>query len=67
MQDEAERVFSGVRRTVSWDRAKLLGSTVEKTECMKHWNKQDLIWKVYIAVEDDMDDNLYEESDGGDV
>ena len=50
MQDEAERVFSGARRTISWDRAKLLASNVEKTKYIKHWNKHDLIQQVYISV-----------------
>ena len=39
MSDEPERVFSGARRTISWDRAKLGGENIEKTECLKHWNK----------------------------
>lgn len=37
MSAEAERVFSGARRTISWDRAQLLPSTIEHTECCKHW------------------------------
>ena len=37
MSAEAERVFSGARRTISWDRV-LLGSTnIECTECLKSW------------------------------
>ena len=37
MSAEAERVFSGARRTISWDRI-LLGSTnIERTECLKSW------------------------------
>ena len=34
---EAERVFLGVRRIVSWERI-LLGSTsIKRTECLKSW------------------------------
>ena len=55
MSDEAERVFSGARRTISWDRAKLLGSTIKKTECMKHWIKNNLIQKVCVDLESDID------------
>ena len=37
MLAEAERVFSGVWRTILWDRI-LLGSTnIKRTECLKSW------------------------------
>jgi hypothetical protein len=36
MSDEPERVFSGARRTVSWDRAQMGADTLEITECLKH-------------------------------
>jgi hypothetical protein len=39
MSDEPERVFSGSRRTVSWDRAQLGAETLEKVECLKHWKR----------------------------
>lgn len=37
MSDEPERVFSGARRTISWDRSQLGPETIEKIECVKHW------------------------------
>ena len=37
MSAEAERVFSGGTRTVSWQRSALKGVTIEQTECLKHW------------------------------
>lgn len=37
MSDEPERVFSGGRRTISWDRMQLGAETVEKIECLKSW------------------------------
>jgi hypothetical protein len=40
MSAEPERVFSGGRRTISWDRAKLSVSTLEILECQKNWRKQ---------------------------
>ncbi len=43
MSDEAERVFSGARRTISWERARLSAEMVEITECMAHWIKHRLI------------------------
>ena len=33
MSDEPERVFSGGRRTISWERAKLEAETIEIREC----------------------------------
>jgi hypothetical protein len=48
MNDEPERVFSGARRTISWERAQLEAENIEKVEYLKHWNlsgisKEDLI------------------------
>ena len=34
---EAERVFSGARRTVSWERISLGSTSIERTECLKSW------------------------------
>ncbi|KAK5158133.1 hypothetical protein LTR16_012446, partial [Cryomyces antarcticus] len=38
----AKRVFSGARRTVSWERARLGGKVIEQTECLKHWIRNGL-------------------------
>lgn len=43
MSDEVERVFSGARRTISWERACLSAEMVEITECMAHWIKHRLL------------------------
>ncbi|KAM4066703.1 hypothetical protein HRG_012142 [Hirsutella rhossiliensis] len=43
MSDEPERVFSGARRTISWERAQLDAKQVEKGECLKHWLKNDIL------------------------
>ncbi|TKA59734.1 hypothetical protein B0A49_13530, partial [Cryomyces minteri] len=37
MSAEAERIFSGARRTISWERARLKGKSIEHTKCLKHW------------------------------
>ena len=37
MSDEPERVFSGGRRTVSWERAQMGAENLERVECLKHW------------------------------
>jgi hypothetical protein len=39
MSDEPERIFSGARRTVSWERAKLGVDTIEMLECSKNWRQ----------------------------
>ena len=39
MSDEPERVFSGTRRTVSWERMQLGPENIEKAECLKNWHK----------------------------
>ena len=43
MSDEPERVFSGARRTISWERAQLNAAQVEKGECLKHGLKGDIL------------------------
>ena len=54
MSDDPERVFSCTRRTISWDRARLSADTVEKLQCLSNWVKNDLIRKVYVAVDDEV-------------
>jgi len=52
MSDEPERVFSGGRRTISWDRGSMLPETLEQRECLKHWKKSGLINAfVYKEIE----------------
>ena len=46
MSDEPEQVFSGARRTVSWDRAQMDAETLEKTECLKHWKRNGILNEV---------------------
>jgi hypothetical protein len=53
MSDKAERVFSGTRRTISYDRARLGAENIEMTECIGNWNKNDLIRKVHVLPNDD--------------
>ena len=37
---EAERVFPGARRTISWERSRLRATIVEQSECLKSWLRQ---------------------------
>ncbi len=43
MSDEPERVFSGGRRTVSWERMQIGMSSLEHTECMKSWHRSGIL------------------------
>ncbi len=42
MSAEPERVFSGARRTISWERMQLGETTIEILECLKHWMRSGL-------------------------
>jgi hypothetical protein len=37
MSTEAERIFSGTRRQVTWDRSNMSARMVEACECIKSW------------------------------
>ncbi|KAM4058244.1 hypothetical protein HRG_014584 [Hirsutella rhossiliensis] len=43
MSDEPERVFSGARRTISWERAQLDADQIEKENWLKHWVKNNVL------------------------
>jgi hypothetical protein len=43
MSNEPERVFSGARRTVTWDRGQMEAETIEIRECLKHWKKSGIL------------------------
>jgi hAT family C-terminal dimerisation region len=43
MSDEPERIFSGGRRTISWDRMSLGLETVEQIECSKSWIRRGIL------------------------
>ena len=43
MSDEPERVFSGGRRTVSWERMRLGEQTIQAAECLKSWFREDFL------------------------
>jgi hypothetical protein len=43
MSAEPERVFSGGRRTVSWDRTQMTAETLEMVECLKHWKRSGIL------------------------
>ena len=43
MSAEPERVFSGCRRTISWQRMRLGVKAVEEGECLKSWMRSGVV------------------------
>jgi hypothetical protein len=43
MSDKPERIFSGGRRTVTWDKTSMTAATLERLECGRDWNRDDLL------------------------
>lgn len=54
MSAEAERVFSGARRQISWSRARLGAGTIEHMECLKHWMKNKVLKNYQYSMDDDL-------------
>jgi hypothetical protein len=48
MSDEPERIFSGARRTITWDKAQMEPNTIEMRECLKHWKKSKNLNQIVI-------------------
>lgn len=53
MSAEPERIFSGARRTISWQRMKLGPVNIERIECLKSWIRTGLVagWRKELLVE----------------
>ena len=60
MSAEAERVFSGARRTihVSWERAALGSGLIERGECLKSWSIQKIPLLNDIPADETTDEQL---------
>jgi len=52
MSDDVESMFSGGRRTISWDRMSLSENSIQATECLKSWFR-DLEIDTEIGVDGD--------------
>ena len=48
MSDEAERVFSGARRTILWERAQMEPPTIKIVEYIKYWKKSGILNQIVI-------------------
>jgi hypothetical protein len=51
MSDELERVFSGARRMVTWDRESMIVETIEYRECLKHWKRSGILNTFFDSLE----------------
>jgi hypothetical protein len=49
INDESERIFSGIRRTISWERAQLKTENIENVEYLKLWNLSGISKKDFIV------------------
>jgi hypothetical protein len=62
MSAESERVFSGCRRTVTWQRSRLSSDIISYSECSKAWQRSGIAAILLItSVSDDnsdVDDNM---------
>ena len=43
ISNKPERVFSGARCTVAWDRGQIELETIEIRECLKHWKRSRIL------------------------
>ena len=53
MSADPERVFSGARRTISWDRMQLGASVIERGECLKSWVRSGITYRLSAEMIDE--------------
>ena len=54
MSADSESIFSGCRRTISWEREKLGGRVIEHSECTKDWQRSGIAYnETYGALDSD--------------
>jgi len=51
MSDKLERVFSGARRTITWDKAQLNPDTIEVKELLQDWKRTDILGDLLYNTE----------------
>jgi hypothetical protein len=51
MSDKPERVFSGARRTITWDKAQLNPDTIEVKELLQDWKRIDILGDLSYRIE----------------
>jgi hypothetical protein len=67
MSAEPERVFSGARRTISWDRSQLGANTIMKMECLKSWYRSHITKGRKVAAIDELLDAQDEGTEGSET
>ncbi|KAH0281937.1 hypothetical protein KCU62_g9977, partial [Aureobasidium sp. EXF-3399] len=63
MSAESERVFSGCRRTLSWDRACLSAANLGYIECLKNWQKNLCLEEVNLPIDEGEEDGKENQED----
>jgi hypothetical protein len=43
INDEPEKIFSGARRTVSWNKGQIMSEIMEWRECLKYWKRSGIL------------------------
>ena len=56
MSAKSERVFSGYRRTLSWDRACLSADNIGYIKCLKNWQKNLCLEAVDLPIDEGEED-----------
>jgi hypothetical protein len=51
ISDKPERVFSGARRTITWDKAQLDPDTVKIREILHNWKRTDILRDLSYNIE----------------
>jgi hypothetical protein len=55
MSAKVERIFSGARYTVSWDRTQIIAETLEIVEYLKHWKRSGILC-AFIDISEGQED-----------
>jgi len=66
MSDDVERIFSGARRTISWERSKLGLDKVEAAECLGSWislHLDDEVGEDSEEIEEDSEECIEEDTE----
>ena len=56
MSADSESIFSGCRRTISWERARLGGKIIEHSECTKDWQRSGIAYNEAYGTPDSEDE-----------
>ena len=63
MSAKLERVFSGCRRTLSWDRARLSTANLGYIKCLKNWQKNLCLEEVDLPINEGEEDGKENQED----